>query len=413
VREAPQAPTSLGNETVVASRRPAGLPEEPTNADVRFAVLRALWPVTKLRRLAQCQHNPIKHTGMELPLRMSENDAGELDCGVGGLVACGYWHSCPRCAAKIALHRSAELAHGLQAWAHAGHSVGLITLTMRHNRGHALKELVAVARKAWRHTTSGKRWVREQAHFGVEWIIRVFECTVGDEHGWHPHFHVLVFFDRPVSRETIFELGKRMWMRWDAKLETLGCDSDRLKGGMDARMMKRGQESVLGHYAFKLAIEAFGQSFKRGHVEESGHRHRTPFQVMEDFAVAALHGQPDSEDARADLTMIHEWQTTMVNARMQHGRWPPGLREVLTALAQEHKLAGPLYEGEKTDEEIAEEEVKGSVTIGWLSTAEYMRFIAYELDTLRLACRQGGAAAVARWFDQRGYILRLARDGTE
>jgi hypothetical protein len=80
----------------------------------------------------------------------------------------------------------------------------------------------------------------------------------------------------------------------------------------------------------------------------------------------------------------------MVTARMQHGRWAPGLREVLARLAREYKLAGPLYEGEKTDEEIAEDEVKGSVTLGWISTPEYMRFIAYELDTLRPVSASSG-----------------------
>jgi hypothetical protein len=257
--------------------------------------------------------------------------------------------------------------------------------------------------------TSGKSWQRDQARFGIRWIIRVFECTVGDEHGWHPHFHAVIFFDRPVSPAMIFELGKRMWMRWDTKLEQLGCDSDRLNGGMDARMMARGEESVLGRYAFKLALEAFGQSFKQGRVSEPGARHRTPFQVMEDFAVAQMQGLVDSDEARADLSLIHEWQTSMVRLRMQHGRWPPGLRDELAGYARDLAIYGPLYEEEKTDEEIAEEEVKGSVTIGWLSTAEYMRFVAYEFDTLRLACRRGGLPAVVSWFEQRGYILRPPR----
>jgi hypothetical protein len=38
---------------------------------------------------------------------------GLLGCGVGGLVACVYWHFCPRCAAKIALRSFKELANGL------------------------------------------------------------------------------------------------------------------------------------------------------------------------------------------------------------------------------------------------------------------------------------------------------------
>jgi hypothetical protein len=42
-----------------------------------------------------------------------------------------------------------------------------------------------------------------------------------------------------------------------------------------------------------------------------------------------------------------------------HRRWPPGLRDELAGYAQELGIHGPLYAEEKTDEEIAEEEVKG------------------------------------------------------
>jgi hypothetical protein len=303
------------------------------------------------------------------------------------------------------MHRAGDLAHGLKVWTAVEKSVGLVTLTMRHHRGDRLVELVKVAREAWRAVASGRRWKSDHEHFGIEWIMRVFECTVGDEHGWHPHFHVLIFFDRVVSRETIFELGKRMWMRWDARLESEGCDSDRLKGGLDARVMRRGDEELLGRYAFKLALEAFGLSFKQGRVTEAENRHRTPFQVMEDYAVARMLGDVDS--AQADLALIHEWQAGMVELRMQQARWPPKLRDLLAAEARELGIGGALTEREKTDEEIAEEEIEGSYTLGWLPTETYTRVIVYELDTLRAACRRGGVAGIVAWFRQRGLPLRL------
>src|SRR2546423_1333973 len=155
-REAPEAPT-LGNATVAVSAGGGSRHDELTNADVRMAVLRALWSVTKLRRLRQCQRTPL-HSDDELPLRISVSDTGEMSCGVGGLVACGYWHSCPRCAAKIAIHRADDLVHGLKVWTADERSVGMVTLTMRHHRGHALVELVKVARAGWRAVTSGRRW---------------------------------------------------------------------------------------------------------------------------------------------------------------------------------------------------------------------------------------------------------------
>src|SRR5436190_470771 len=126
---------------------------------------------------------------------------------------------------------------------------------------------------------------------------------------------------------------------------------------------------------------------------------------MEDYAVARMLGE--TESAQADLALIHEWQTGMVELRMQQGRWPPKLRDVLSARASELGIEGPLVSEEKTDEQIAEEELRGE-TLGWIPTDVYARVVVYELDTLRAACRRGGVAAIVAWFQQRKLPLRLA-----
>ena len=149
-----------------------------------------------------------------------------------GVQSCGSVWVCPCCAAKISAHRQAEIETVLERWHARGGRVGLITLTMRHHKGHGLAALWDALSKAWARVTSGRAWKSEQAEHGVMTdrvvktgkrkgqtvtesrvhFVRVVEVPHGDN-GWHVHLHVLVLLRPETTREDVEKLGAKMFTR--------------------------------------------------------------------------------------------------------------------------------------------------------------------------------------------------------
>lgn len=421
----------------------------PDDADVRWAVHRAMWSVSPLRKVRTCRRFRFDAQAEELPLRgLETDDRGSLDVGVGGLQTCATWHSCLCCGAKIAVGRARDLAHAFSVWEALGGTVVLATFSARHHLGHSLRTLVRAQRTAWRHVTSDRPWRRLKERLGVRFVLRAFECTVGDEAGWHPHMHVFLLCDprewttRNVSwgtegrTRTVLDQPEgdpigitapyaetvlaESWGRWCEGLAEHGLDAvsyvlrggQRESAGFDVKVMDTGPDTSsidLARYPFKMALEAVGSVFKNGR-DEPGRRHRTPFEVMETCAVAIAEG--DHQAADADARLISEWSRTATEMRFRQCQWPPLMRGWFAEKARELAIPGPLLEDEATEQELADAEELGTETVAYISAADYGNVVAYELDTLKAAARAGGMPAILAWFDTRGLAIDLTDHGT-
>jgi hypothetical protein len=394
-----------------------------------------MWRVSPLRKVRQCRRFAADPDATTVPLRMSTGEDGRVSVGFGGLKVCGSWSCCIVCAARIAVHRAEELSHIFRVWQAMGGSVVLMTLSARHHKGQALGDLVTGLRAGWKAVRSGRPWKRDEIALGVEWLIRAFETTNGDQHGWHPHYHAFLLVSDPVSVEYAREVGARMWQRWCAGLATRGMTAvasvfrdgaikdDQFgakmaeSAGFDVRVLSPGDDlSELSGYPFKAALEATGAVFKRGrHVDgygnTEGYRHRNPFEIMESYALAVAEG--DADGARADLALITEWSETAAEMRFRQCPLPPGMREFFAEKARELGIPGPLLEAEQTDEEVAGEDVAGAQTVAHVPVRAYTGQVVFELDTLRLAARRGGVPAVIAWFKQRGIPIELTDWGRQ
>ena len=208
----------------------------------------------------------------------------------------------------------------------------------------------------------------------------------------------------------------RTWGRWCQGLASMGMSAlatvtrggVRETAGFDVTVMDRDARESYARYPFKLALEAVGAIFKHGR-EHAGQRHRTPFEVMETYAVAVVEG--DQEAAAVDLAIVREWSETANDMRLRQCPWPPGMRAWFAEKAAELGVEGPLLDPELTDEEIADAEEPESETLAHVRPGDYSSTVVYELDTLRAAARSGGMAAVVAWFDVRGLTLELTSSG--
>ena len=111
----------------------------------------------------------------------------------GGLESCSNVWACPICSGIITEERRRDLQRAIEAWAKQGGAVYLVTLTLPHLRADSLADLLKLASKASQRFKQSKGWRAAMDDAGAVGTIRALECTWGSWHGWHPHFHLLVF----------------------------------------------------------------------------------------------------------------------------------------------------------------------------------------------------------------------------
>lgn len=346
--------------------------------DAAWALRRKLWDVSNHSRVRACGR--VTHTGGGPTLRVADTDTGRV-AGLAGLQSCGSVWACPVCARKIGARRAEEIRHVVSgAFAQGGGAV-LVTLTLRHHAGQSLRASWDAARYAWSRVTSGRRYAAECERFGLLGWAAVVEVTHGAEHGWHPHLHVLVLFDRPVSEQTAEVMAMRWWMRWEAALVRKGYTAVANRGGLDARLITPDDSagSALGTYLSKLAHEVTG-----GHTKDGRHGNRTPFAILRDGLATGL---------ADDIEAWWAWE------QASHGRkqltWSRGTRDRFG------------LGDDQTDEEIAKEDLASDDLIGLPSeTWRTVRPIAEQLLTV---AEIGGLEAACRWLTRRGLEWTWAR----
>ena len=185
-----------------------------TRRDERLRQRRWLWEHSTRKRTRDCGRKSRTAGG---PTARMSGEGEDRRMGMAGLVTCGS-PTCPCCATKVGAHRAEEISATLRQhrddhWLpeyRIGGGACLITLTLRHNLGQTLVFLLVVLRYGWSRVTSGKAYVAEQARSGIVGWIGALEITWSRVNGWHPHLHIVVLTDTPVSNEHAHDLGERV-----------------------------------------------------------------------------------------------------------------------------------------------------------------------------------------------------------
>jgi hypothetical protein len=123
-----------------------------------------------------------------------------------------------------------------------------------------------VLRHGWSRVTSGKAYVAEQARSGIVGWIASMEITWSRAHGFHPHLHVLVLTDVPLSYEVACDLGERWFLRWERALGRKGVQTLMDSGGLDVRTCDLSDPSTgaLDDYLSTVARETTSSYAKEG-----------------------------------------------------------------------------------------------------------------------------------------------------
>ena len=224
-----------------------------------------------------------------------------------GLQTCGsVWH-CPCCSARISEVRRVELNDALAQARVLGLRVALITLTARHSASDPLPELLDALKKAKRH------WHDSRTYKGFKDAIRgtitATELTHG-KNGWHPHFHVLMFyrsFGDPIRTLSVEPTLRDQWL---ASLKACGLDGNGAAFRLD-------DADAAGNYVAKWgAAEEMTLTAKKGGPDGGKTKGRHPFDFLRTAAVSP-----------ADRALFFTYATAFKGRRQL--QWTPGLRTLL------------------------------------------------------------------------------------
>lgn len=147
--------------------------------------------------------------------------------GFTGLLRCGQVWLCPVCASRITESRRAELLQIATYFHSKNKTLGMITLTARHNKGTRLNALIGQPKRKGTKAT-GLRYARALFFEGIAFrqlcedfearrIAYAWEVTrqppgSGDK-GFHAHTHELFVFDSRMTMGAFETRVKEIWLQ--------------------------------------------------------------------------------------------------------------------------------------------------------------------------------------------------------
>ena len=205
------------------------------------------------QRVAKCTRSPIGHI-----VRVVYNQK-RCRHNYRSLETCSSVWVCPICSTKISEKRKNELSGAIKLQEDRGGCVMLWTVTIQHSiRDSYKKNLDSLGASLVRliDRTSGKTLLEKM---GCEGRIRGLESTWG-QNGWHPHFHLLLFLEKPLTpKEIAF---------YDDALSTLWRSSC-LSSGLNLTN-KYGSKLQDGSYAAAyVANWGLASELTKGHTKKS------------------------------------------------------------------------------------------------------------------------------------------------
>jgi Replication protein len=352
----------VSNHPLVACDDPAGWRR---GARMNLRAIAAADPDTPERQ-RNCGIVPV---GSQVEIRIKDGSA--YYCGVE---TCGNVWLCPVCSPKIHHRRAEELRTALAVWESASHAASLVTITVPHDVDDPLSRLINAEWAAWKKVTAGAAWQRLKQRLGIRGYIMSLELTWGDDHGWHPHYHVLLVHNERLDAGAIAAVHGHIHSRLTAGCRNFGLrEPDPLHG---ARIDANVSDPAVGAYLAKGGDWMPAEELTRSDLKTGRTGSRTPLQVLADYY------------ATGDLSDRELWREySRVTRGLAAVRWSRGLRAI---------MLGPAAEPERTDEELAAKEVHGDlIAVVPVPVWSIIRLAGLDHAVL-IAAETGGQDAVNR-----------------
>lgn len=313
--------------------------------------------------------------GKAVTVKTSDHGAG-----FGGLMHCGRI-LCPNCGPRIGADRRKEITRSIKTWRARGGDTYFGTLTLRHHRGQRFAELSKAISACWSAATDGRHWAADRKEHGIVHTLRVWEEKWSIANGWHLHVHFLLYVEKATDKVGV--LLDSMFGRWRKKALDLGLDAPLLRAQDLHVVIGEGEElDKLGGYFTKQQDEAESMGWEMSNPNGKARGDSfTPSEILE----LAVGGDPEMQ------ALWYEYEAGMVRRRTV--AWSRGLRDELE-LGEE-----------KTEQEIADEEIGGEVVLSILPEQwhKLARMPGKRRELLQRV-NSGDIDATIRWLRSLGVI---------
>ena len=254
---------------------------------------------------------------------------------------CGSVWTCPICAMKVSEERRKELHTAMANGRKKGLIPYLVTFTNRHHVGDDLGDLLDGQKKAFIKLWEKTKVKKMMKNLGLVGRISATEVTHG-QNGWHPHYHMIFFFDGAVNMDG---LRSFLAIEWQLACGRAEMKLPSLTEGVDVR-----DGSYAEQYVSKWGLE---HEMTKGHIKKGREGGLTPFDL--------LRLSPANPEYRGLFK-----QFANVFFRKRQLVWSDGLKELLGVI-------------ERSDEELAEETENDSVEIDEIVPQFWRLIVSYKI----------------------------------
>jgi hypothetical protein len=262
-----------------------------------------------------------------------------------GVATCGNGWLCPVCSAKIRARRAEEASAACLAAQKLGLSAIFRTMTIPHLMQDDLEPTLSMLAGCLRYVSSTRRIKQLRQQLGYVGSISAKEITFGTN-GWHPHNHAIEFFRAEITPELYARYLVALRDEATKYYAKFGVKALDLKHGVRLDIVDFNKGDI-GQYVAKLQEQgsSVGNELARSDMKKGKPGHWMPFDILTSYF------------ASGDMVLLDLWQeyetaTTGFNII----RFSAGLRDLLLPDVEE-----------KTDEEIAAEEVGGEPVVTFAS----------------------------------------------
>jgi len=229
-------------------------------------------------RISYCGYS--LHSNTNQPVQLCKSTKGNLF--FNGLANCGSYWRCPVCALKISESKKELLTDLISSHIENKNTIGFLTLTIRHNRNDTLKKSIDKLLNNFNKFQNQRFFSRNKKDFNYLGMVKTLEVTFSFDNGWHPHLHVLFFYNNSNSK-TIENFQKQFIKNWSNFR-----DNDSLLKAQNQQIIS--SVTDLANYVAKYDISS---EMTKGQIK--GSKGLTPFTAL---AKLALNDYEDIQEKR-------------------------------------------------------------------------------------------------------------------
>lgn len=265
------------------------------------------------------------------------------------LQRCGSVWTCPVCAIQITEGRRKEVKKAFDVWRGRGGFVYMATFTNRHHFGDDLDELLNGQKLAFVKFWEKVKVKRMLKKLGLVGRITSTEVTFYWENGWHPHYHIILFFDHEIN---IQALQTFMALEWQIACQKVGLKSPSLANGVQVQ-----DGTFADEYISKWGLD---YEITKNHIKKGRGGSLTPFDL--------LRQSPDDPRCKRLFKQYAD-----VFKGKQQLVWSKGLKKLLGV-------------SDVSDEQLATETDKDSVQVRELAVEIFELLVKYKRRADYLSC---------------------------